>query len=405
LAYRTGVSVALGRRRSIAGMAAEEFVGVCERLGGAFLKAGQILSTRVDLLPPDALMVMSRLRDSVQPLPFDSLRPILGPLQGSPEEPGELEIEPIPLAAATIAQVHIGTDRCSKKQVAIKIRRPGVDKLLKADVRLIRLFIALVSRLPRLRRYPLSEAASEVCVALLHQVDFTAEALMFERFRVLFADNSNIKVPQVDWPRSSGDLIVMEYLEGYRPFHHFRDQPEVARSMVVTGLRALYKMIFNAGLIHCDLHPSNILCNDNGIVAILDLGFVSELAPDARREFAQFFLSIAIRDGKSAARVVRETALQIGAHFDAVAFERDMQVLVDKAAGRKAGEFQVAGFVFDLFEIQRRHGVYGSPSFTLPILSLLAYEGLIKDLHPNVDFQQEAVPFVLTALASSAKQA
>ncbi len=160
-------------------------------------------------------------------------------------------------------------------------------------------------------------------------------------------------------------------------------------------------MIFNAGLIHCDLHASNILCNQNGRVALLDFGFVAEMTSQAKQSFSEFFLAIAFRDGKTAARIVQETALRIGREFSELEFESDMQALVDKTGGRKAADFQVAGFVFELFQVQRRHGIYGSPHFTLPILSLLTYEGLIKDIYPDIDFQQEAVPFVIAALAQN----
>lgn len=399
-AVRVGAALALGRRKSVPVIAGEAITKMCDRLGGAYLKAGQILSTRVDLLPLDAIACLDRLRDRVRPLAFNSLRSVLEPLQDSARVVGQLEIEPCPLASATIAQVHTGSVLSSNQLVAIKIRRPGIDRVLKADVRHIRFFTSLVARLPWFCRFPVSEATNEVCSALLHQIDFSTEARMLERFRVLFAENPRIKVPQVDLARCNGDFIVMEYLEGYRPFQSFRDQPELARSAVKTGLRALYKMIFNAGLIHCDLHSSNILCNDEGQVALLDFGFVSEMTPKAKQDFAEFFLCIAFRDGKTAARIVRETALRVAGNLDLVAFERDMQALVEKTAGRKAIDFQVAGFVFELFQVQRRHGIYGSPSFTLPILSLLTYEGLIKNLHPDIDFQQEAIPFVVSALAA-----
>ena len=389
---------ALALRRSVPAVGGDAIAGVCERLGGAYLKAGQILSTRVDLLSADALAALVRLRESVRPLQFDSLRPALEPLEENLDDE-RLEIEPTPLASATIAQVHFGTVLCTKKRVAIKIRRPGVDEILNADVRHIQLFTAAIARLPWFRRFPMAEATSEVCAALLHQLDFGAEAVMLERFRVLFADNPRIKVPRVDLARCNGDVIVMEYLEGYQPFHEFHNQPDLAKSAVETGLRALYKMIFCAGLIHCDLHPSNILCNDDGQVALLDFGFVSEMTRKPKQDFAEFFLSIAFGDGKTAARIVLETALRVGDKLDHVAFERDMQALIDKTAGRKAADFQVASFVFELFQVQRRHSIYGSPNFTLPILSLLTYEGLIKDLHPEIDFQQEAVPFVMSALA------
>lgn len=398
-AVRAIASLAVGKRQSLPGIAGKTLARGCERLGGAYLKAGQVLSTRVDLLPPDVIATLECLRDRVRPLPFDSLRPVVEPLHALPPEGGTFEIERTPLASATIAQVHVGTFLSSGQRVAIKIRRPGIDTVLKADVRHIRLFASLVARLPRFRQFPICEASSEVCAALLRQVDFAAETRMLERFRVLFADNPEIKVPKVDVARCNADVIVMEYLEGYRPYHERRNQPELVKSAVQTGLRALYKMIFKAGLIHCDMHPSNILCNDEGQVALLDFGFVSEMTPKAKQDFAEFFLSIAFGDGRTAARIVRETAIRISEKHDIVAFERDMQSLIDKTAGRKAGEFQVAGFVFELFQVQRRHGIYGSPHFTLPILSLLTYEGMIKDLHPEIDFQQEAVPFITSALA------
>ena len=394
--------VVVGRRTSVPALLGNSMAEVCGRLGGAFLKAGQILSTRVDLLPPDTIASLSRLRENVQPLRFAVLRETIVSLDATMSGEPPLNVESSPLASATIAQVHIGTVSATGERFAIKIRRPGIDRLLSADVRYIRFLSKAIARLPWFRRFPISEATEAVCRAMLNQVDFTAEAHMLERFRRLFSDDANVTVPEVDRSRCTDNLIVMEYLDGYRPIQAYRNQPDLAKTAVQTGLRALYKMIFSTGLIHCDLHASNILCNDDGTVALLDFGFVAEMTPKAKQDFAEFFLSIAFRDGKTAARIVRETALRVGNSLDPVAFEKDMQALVDKSAGRKAADFQVAGFVFDLFQLQRRHGIYGSPDFTLPILSLLTYEGLIKDIYPEIDFQQEAVPFVMSALAATA---
>jgi ubiquinone biosynthesis protein len=396
---RAAYEILFGRQKNMAGIVGESLALGFERLGGAFLKAGQILSTRVDLLPPEVIAALARLRDNVRPLKFGQLQVLLLPLQEPADGEPKMDIMSSPLASATISQIHVATIHATGDKVAIKIRRPGINKLLSADVYYIRLFTRFFSRFPWIRRFPISEAVDEICTALLQQVDFAAEARMTMRFYNLFSDNPSVTVPAIDASRCTNDLIVMEYLSGYRPIQRLRDQPELAKTAVRTGLRALYTMIFNAGLIHCDLHTSNILCNDSGRLALLDFGFVSEMSLKAKRDFAKFFLSIAFRDGKTAARVVRETALHISDDLDMLAFERDMQVLVDTTAGRKAADFQVAGFVFELFQIQRRHNIYGSPTFTLPILSLLTYEGLIKDIYPEIDFQQEAVPFIMAALA------
>ncbi len=374
----------------------------CERLGGAYLKAGQILSTRVDLLPEGTASALARLRDQATPIPFSSLANAISPLADAGQGFPKIELSSTPLASATIAQVHIGTIAGVSQLVAVKVRRPGIERLLKSDIRHIRVVTRLVARLPWFRRFPIAEATEEVVSAMLWQSDFVRETQMLQRFGRLFQDNQNIKIPKVFHERSTDDLIVMEFLDGYRPIPTFRQDTDSARLAVQTGLRALYKMIFNAGLIHCDLHASNILCNQNGRVALLDFGFVAEMTPQAKQSFSEFFLAIAFRDGKTAARIVRETALRIGPKCNELEFERDMQTLVDKTGGRKAADFQVAGFVFELFQVQRRHGIYGSPDFTLPILSLLTYEGLIKDIYPDIDFQQEAVPFIMAALAHNA---
>ena len=402
LVIRSGLAVLLGRRSRVSGISGDFLACVCERLGGAFLKAGQILSTRVDLFPSETITALSRLRDNANPVPFSLLGPALTPLVAETSNGSPVSITPSPLASATIAQVHVGLLTDTQQKVAIKVRRPGIERLLSTDVRYVRLSTRLVGRLPWIRQFPIMEATGEVCTALLHQIDFRREAEMLERFGRLFRDNPKVKVPLVFMDRCTDELIVMEYLDGYRPIPTFRDDPELAKSAVLTGLRALYKMIFNAGLIHCDLHASNILCNDEGRVALIDFGFVSVMTPKAKQDFSEFFLSIAFRDGKTAARIVRETAIRVGPKLDEMAFEKDMQSLVEKSAGRKAADFQVAGFVFELFQVQRRHGIYGSPHFTLPILSLLTYEGLIKDIYPDIDFQQEAVPFVIAALARNA---
>ena len=400
-AVQGGFALCRGRRSHLPSILGKFITDFCERLGGAYLKAGQILSTRVDLLPADTTSALSRLRDQARPIPFASLANAISPLSDAKPGHPQIELSSTPLASATVAQVHLGTVAGVSQPVAVKVRRPGIERLLKSDIRHIRVVTRFVATFPWFRRFPIAEATEEVVSAMLWQSDFRREAQMLQRFGVLFQDNPNIKIPKVFLERSTDELIVMEFLDGYRPIPSFRDDIETAMLAVQTGLRALYKMIFNAGLIHCDLHSGNILCSQNGRVALLDFGFVAEMTPKAKQSFSEFFLAIAFRDGKTAAKIVRDTALRIGPKFNELEFERDMQALVEKTGGRKAADFQVAGFVLELFQVQQRHGIYGSPHFTLPILSLLTYEGLIKDIYPDIDFQQEAVPFVIAALANT----
>jgi ubiquinone biosynthesis protein len=176
------------------------------------------------------------------------------------------------------------------------------------------------------------------------------------------------------------------------------------RRALVEGLRALYLMIFVDGFIHCDLHPGNVLLAPDGQLVILDAGFMVELASETRYSFAKFFAAIAFRDGKAAAAIVRHTAIRLPHELDVAAFDAEIAELIKRVGGLVAGKFQVAALVDDLFAVMRKHRIYGTSQFTLIILSLLVYEGVARQRYPDLDFQKEAIPFVLSALGEPARK-
>jgi len=156
----------------------------------------------------------------------------------------------------------------------------------------------------------------------------------------------------------------------------------------------LYRMIFEPGIVHCDFHPGNLLATASGDLVVLDFGYVATVPDETRRRFREFFLAIALADAELAARVIVETA-EAGAPPDPAALEDDLHELLQRVHGASAAEFQVAGLVAGLFEIQRSHGIRGTPAFTTTILALVSYEGLLKLFEPSLDFQREAMPYVL----------
>ncbi len=389
------------RRNSWRHCLGECLASVFESLGGGYLKIGQILATRADLLPPDLLTPLRRLHDQARSFPAAEARRLLEASIGQPVERIFSTFDPVPVSSASIAQVHRAVLRESGREVAIKIKRPGIETALDSDARLFTAAARLLSIWPAFNRLPLIEASAEVSRALRAQTDFRQEAENHRRFQILFADEEAVRIPQLLDDLCGRDVLVMEYLPGLVRLSDPALAPEVARRATLAGLRALYRMIFSAGLVHGDLHPANVLVSREGPLVILDFGFAARMAGPDRVAFAEFFLSIASGDGPTGAANVLRTARGVPPNLDSEAFTQEVAALIAEAAGRTAEEFLVARFVGRLFAIQRRHQVRGTPSFTMAILSLMVFEGIVRARYPDLDFQREVVPYVLAALEGS----
>jgi ubiquinone biosynthesis protein len=190
-------------------------------------------------------------------------------------------------------------------------------------------------------------------------------------------------------------ILTMEFIDALH-LPQVQDESR-AREALVVALRALYRMIFVEGLIHCDLHQGNLHLLADGRAVIIDFGFIAELERADRVKFAEFFYSMAANSGVRCAQIILETASFFPSDFDYEAFEAKIVSLVNRVAGMKANEFQVTDFVVGLFDIQRRFRIRGTTAFTMAILSLLVFEGIAKRLYADLDFQQEAIPFILRA--------
>ncbi|MBC7912007.1 MAG: AarF/ABC1/UbiB kinase family protein [Pyrinomonadaceae bacterium] len=372
-------------------------VSICERCGGAFPKVGQILSTRADLLPPAWCVGLTALQDDMAPL---SESEILGALEDNHLTSSFLFFDPKAVASATIAQVHRAIRLDDQREVAVKIMRPGVRRKLEQDCAIALFFGKYLARFPKLRSVPVIEAIADTNQILLAQTDFVREAAKLKRLANLFRDNESVIVPALHPDLCSEGILCMDYVSGMKKLTDKQLSDRKAKEAITGGLRALYKMIFVDGLVHCDLHPGNIMVAPDDRVVILDAGFMVELDDATRRSFAEFFWAIAFADGSTVARIVRETATRLPDGLNEAEFDRDISELIGRVGGLRARDFQVGSFVGDLFAIQHKHGIYGTSRFTLIILSLLVYEGVAKDRFPDLDFQKEAVPFVLAALAA-----
>jgi ubiquinone biosynthesis protein len=227
-------------------------------------------------------------------------------------------------------------------------------------------------------------------------VDFQAEIRHQKRFESLFAEWGDVIVPRLHEALSDSDVIVSDFVRGRRI-----DDPAVPdadrRHATRTTLRALYAMLFEWGLVHCDLHPGNILVSEDSRVAVIDYGYVVELTGSQRRHLAQLFWAMATNDGASAASVALETALFVPARVSVRRLATDLDEVLTGDRTR-VDTFQIATFVVGLFDALRRHRIIGGTTFMMAVVALVGLEGTLKQAVPDLDFQREAMPWVAAAL-------
>ena len=394
------IGARLGGRRRGEFELGECITSTFETLGGGFVKIGQILSTRSEL-PEELATPLRRLQDSIAPFPAAVAKSTIETSLGCSIETIFSSFDPRPIGSASIAQVHRAVLRSNGAEVAIKVRRPKITSTIGIDTKVFVFLSQILAYLPPLRRIPFVEATKQVATTVEAQTSFWLEADRHRQFSALFDSGVPVRVPRLVDEYCTDEILVMEYFPNLVRITDSTLDDTTHRNAVIAGLRGLYRMLFMQGLVHCDLHPGNILVGRDGSVVIVDFGFSTAMAPSERTSFARLFLSIAMNDGATAARIVRETALRIPPDLDQPAFEMEIRNLISQSSGLSAGEFLVSSFVRSLFRIQRKHSIYGSPDFTLAILSLTVYEGIIRHRCADLHFQREAVPILFASLQRS----
>src|SRR5690606_276593 len=235
-------------------------------------------STRGDLLPPPIVEELARLRDQVPPFPFAQVREIVERSLGQPLEAVYARFEPVPVAAASVAQVHEAVLREGGARVAVKVRRPDILEKVRLDRSILLVGARFAERVvPSLRLVSLAEAVRTFCDAVEHQIHLTNEAEHNRRFTANFADDPDVHFPRLHPEACTDELLTMEFVEGLREAELEAHGADLQR-IVMAGMRCVSRMIFLHGFVHADLHPGNMRFGDDGRITLFDLGLVGELS-------------------------------------------------------------------------------------------------------------------------------
>lgn len=377
----------------------EALAQVLQKLGATFIKFGQILSTRPDLLGPGFIEPLARLQDAVPPAPFPAVRRVLDDEVGADRERELIaDIDETPVAAASVAQVHRARLRTGRV-VALKVQRPDAQRQIERDLSILSFWARLLDRFEAVRMLSLPGAVERFGEALHGQLDFCREAENNRRFARSFAEVENVGVPALIDELCTRRVLCMEFIDGVKatePEKVGGDRAKLAR----LGGEAVLKMIFTDGFVHADLHPGNIILTPDDRVVLIDLGMVSEIPSDLLRPWVETFVALSQQNGAECARLFYVYAPTVSG-TDYQAFERDVVDYLGGLYDKKLGEVEVSRAVSGMMNILRRHRVQIDPSFTVVNIALLVAEGLGKQLDPSIDLVPLAMPYLSQAMLTA----
>lgn len=366
-----------------------------EELGPTFVKFGQALSTRTDLFPPALVAELTRLQDDVPPLPPGTAERAIEASLGRPVADVFRTFETGPIAAASIAQVHRATLH-SGEVVAVKIRRPGIESVIEADLAILQDLALLAGRyLPDASLYSLGELVSEFARTIRRELDLVREGRLIERVASGFAGDPTVRLPRIYWPLSTASVLTMEFLEGVKVSAVGTDEaPDLDPRLVARrGADAVLRQVFVHGLFHADPHPGNILVLPGSVVAFIDFGIVGRINREMRDRLAETILAIHARDADRLAQIVLDVATPLQA-VDRRALARDIEEMLDVYAGRALGELSLGALFTSITDAMARHRLKLPADLMLLVKAVTTIEGVGRRLDPSLEMIEHATPFV-----------
>jgi ubiquinone biosynthesis protein len=357
-----------------------------ESLGPTFIKLGQLLSTRADLLPDTHIEALARLQDDVEAVPFDEIREVVEEDLGARLSNVFVSFDEDPIASASLGQVHHGVLR-DGREVAVKVQRPGIRELVARDLEVLHGVASFLDdHTDAGERYHFDEIIEEFERSLTRELDYRREAVSLGELRENLATFERLMVPGHVPDLSTTRVLTMEHVDGTK----VTDLSGLARldldgdALVDELFRAYLKQMLSDGFVHADPHPGNVLLTPDHRLALIDVGMVIRLEPTTRERMLRLLLAVADGEGDQAADV----ALAMGkptSFFDEEAFRRDVSSLVGSYHDLPAEDSQAGRILAEVTRISGQDGVRPPTELTLLGRTLLALDQVAKELAPEFD--------------------
>jgi len=366
-----------------------------EELGPTFVKLGQVLSMRPFMIPAELVVELSKLQDEVGPVASDvAIRAIEINLGQSIPEVFQ-SLEPIPVASASLSQVHHGILR-DGTPVVVKIQRPNIKKIIDSDLIILReLAGLLVKYVPESHQYDPVGIVDELAKATRKEINFLLEARNIETFRRNFEDDPRIYVPGVYWKYTTKHMIVMDRVDGIK----ISDIDKLIKSGIDTaevcrvGGDMVFKMVFDHGFFHADPHPGNLFVTRSGLIAPVDYGMMGVLSATQLNQLANILAAVVSNDPAMVVySFLKAKVLPDDANLSSI--EADINEIITRYHKIPLAQIDMSTVADEFFDVIRRHQIKMQSEFMTFAKALITYEEVARTLDPNYDFIKSAEPYV-----------
>jgi ubiquinone biosynthesis protein len=377
------------------GTLAQRIKSALEELGPTFIKFGQLLSLRPDMLPEALIAELSKLQDEVEPFAFET---VISTIESEYQKPyGEIfsEITPEPIGSASIAQVHKAILLCGDK-VIIKVRRPEIEKTIESDIEILFNFAKmLANRFPEIKLYEPVRMVGEFARHIRREIDFSIEAQNCERFHKNFAETPTVHIPLVYQQYTTERLLVLEYMSGIKAdrVEELKALGFDLKTIAHNGASAFFKMILIDGLFHGDPHPGNVFIRYDGTIAFIDFGITGKLTEEHQTRVVNMFLGLMTKDSDK----ILKNLLVMGVmpdNIDIGLLRYEIDEFIDDYYGRPLKSIELGKLMLQTIKIAVRHKIRVPAEYSLLCKATMEIESIGRTLDPDFEANKIAGPFI-----------
>jgi len=372
---------------------ARRFREMLAELGPTFIKLGQILSSRPDILPADFIAELSHLQDRAAPMPVSLVLQLIEKGLGKPANELFAFIEPEPLASASIAQVHRAR-LAAGDEVVVKVQRPGIEEQIRSDTDLL-FYLArfLEGVIEETGIYTPTGIVTEFRQAMLLELDFENEARNIEEFAKSHADRPYVVIPKLYKDLSCRTVITLQELKGRKLNEVLRDATGIdVKQLARNVLDASFHQLFTDGLFHGDPHPGNVIVMEGNRLGLLDFGLVGRLTKAMQESIILLVLAISLRDPDTVARLLYKVGVpdeRINLHK----FRHDIHDILERYLGRKLADVDSTVLMSELVELAMKYKIKVPKEYAVLSKAAATTEGIIRQLDPQLDITEAALPY------------